>query len=46
MKTLSFRIDEKEDEELDSFAKRMKTDQSTLARKALELGIKNLKGGM
>ncbi len=43
MKTLSFRIDEKEDEELDSLANKMKTDKSTVARKAIELGIKDLK---
>lgn len=43
MKTLSFRIDEKEDEELDNLAKKMKTDKSTLARKAIELGIKDIK---
>ena len=43
MKTLSFRIDEKEDEELDSIAKRLKTDKSNIARRAIELGIKKLK---
>lgn len=43
MKTLSFRIDEEEDKELDSIAKKMKTDKSTAARKAIELGIKSLK---
>jgi len=43
MKTLSVRIDEKEDEELDSIAKRMKTDKSNVARRAIELGIKELK---
>jgi predicted transcriptional regulator len=43
MKTLSFRIDEKEDKELESLAKRMKTDKSTAARRAIELGIKDLK---
>jgi len=43
MKTLSFRIDEKEDKELDSIAKKRKTDKSTIARRAIELGIKNLK---
>ncbi|TFG27498.1 MAG: ribbon-helix-helix protein, CopG family [Promethearchaeota archaeon] len=43
MRTLSFRIDEKEDKELDNIAKKMKTDKSTVARKAIELGIKNLK---
>ena len=43
MKILSFRIDEKEDKELDSIAKKLKTDKSTVARRAIELGIKNLK---
>ncbi|KKM81301.1 hypothetical protein LCGC14_1331150 [marine sediment metagenome] len=43
MKTLSVRIDEKEDEELDSIAKKMKTDKSNVARRAIELGIKELK---
>lgn len=43
MKILSFRIDEKEDKELDSIAKKMKTDKSTVARRAIELGIKDLK---
>ncbi len=43
MKILSVRIDEEEDKELDSIAKRMKTDKSTAARKAIELGIKQLK---
>lgn len=43
MKTLSVRIDEKEDEDLDSIAKMMKTDKSNVARKAIELGIKELK---
>ncbi len=43
MKTLSFRIDEKEDEELDSLAKKLKTDKSTIARKAIEMGVKDLK---
>ena len=43
MKTLSFRIDEKEDHELESMARKMKTDKSTVARKALELGINDLK---
>lgn len=43
MKTLSVRIDEKEDEELDSIAKKMKTDKSSVARRAIELGIKELK---
>ena len=43
MKTLSVRIDEKEDKELDSIAKKMKTDKSNIARRAIELGIKELK---
>jgi predicted transcriptional regulator len=43
MKTLSFRIDEKEDRELASIAKKRKTDKSTIARRAIELGIKDLK---
>jgi len=43
MKTLSVRIDEKEDEELDNIAKKMKTDKSNVARRAIELGIKELK---
>jgi len=43
MKTLSVRIDEKEDEELESIAKKMKTDKSSVARRAIELGIKELK---
>ncbi|MBA7523517.1 hypothetical protein ES705_15644 [subsurface metagenome] len=43
MKTLSVRIDEKEDEELDNIAKKLKTDKSNVARQALELGIRELK---
>ncbi|MHA1148309.1 MAG: hypothetical protein ACTSR8_08690 [Promethearchaeota archaeon] len=43
MKTLSFRIDEKEDEELESIANKLKTDKSTIARRAIALGIKDLK---
>lgn len=43
MKTLSVRIDEKEDKELESIAKKMKTDKSNIARRAIELGIKELK---
>lgn len=43
MKTLSFRIDEKEEEELESIAKKMKIDKSTLARRAIAIGIKDLK---
>lgn len=43
MKTLSVRIDEKEDKELESIAKKMKTDKSNVARRAIELGIKELK---
>lgn len=43
MKTLSFRIDEKEDAELDLIANKLKTDKSTIARKAIALGIKDLK---
>ncbi|MHA1845025.1 MAG: hypothetical protein ACTSWE_12260 [Promethearchaeota archaeon] len=43
MKILSVRINEEEDKELDSIAKRMKTDKSTAARKAIELGIKQIK---
>ena len=43
MKTLSVRIDEKEDEELDSIAKKLKTDKSNVARQAIELGIKQIK---
>lgn len=43
MKTVSFRIDEKEDRELDLIAKKLKTDKSSVARRAIELGIKNLK---
>jgi len=43
MKTLSFRIDEEEDKELDSIAQKMKTDKSTIARRAIELGIKYFK---
>lgn len=43
MKTLSVRIEEKEDQELDSIAKKMKTDKSNVARKAIELGIRELK---
>ncbi|HDZ19323.1 MAG TPA: ribbon-helix-helix protein, CopG family, partial [archaeon] len=35
MKTLSVRIDEKEDKELDSIAKKMKTDKSNVARRAI-----------
>ncbi|MHA1232041.1 MAG: hypothetical protein ACTSRP_23020 [Candidatus Helarchaeota archaeon] len=43
MKTLSIRIDEKEDKELEAIAKKMKTDKSTVARKAIEIGIKSFK---
>ena len=43
MKTLSFRIDEKEEKELEYLAKKMKIDKSTLARNAIALGIKDLK---
>ncbi len=43
MKTLSFRIDEKEDKELDLIAKRLKTDKFTIARRAIEIGIRDLK---
>ena len=43
MKTLSVRIDEKQDKELDSIAKKMRTDKSNVARRAIELGIKELK---
>lgn len=43
MKTLSFRIDEKEDKDLESIAKKLKSDKSTIARRAIELGIKDLK---
>jgi predicted DNA-binding protein len=43
MKILSFRIDEKEDNELESLAKRMKTDKSTTLRRVIKLGIKELK---
>lgn len=43
MKTLSFRIDEEEDEELEHIAKKLKSDKSSVARRAMELGIKNLK---
>lgn len=42
MKTLSFRIDDKEDKELASIAKKRKTDNSTSARRAIELGIKDI----
>lgn len=43
MKTLSFRIEEEEDKELESIAKKLKTDKSTIARRAITLGIKDLK---
>ena len=43
MKTLSVRIDEKEDEELDKIAKKQKTDKSNVARQAIALGIRELK---
>ncbi|MGQ4875961.1 MAG: hypothetical protein ACP6IY_17990 [Promethearchaeia archaeon] len=43
MKTLSIRINEKEDKELELIAKKMKTDKSTIARRAIELGIRDLK---
>ncbi|MHA1457668.1 MAG: ribbon-helix-helix protein, CopG family, partial [Promethearchaeota archaeon] len=43
MKTLSVRIDEKEDEELDNIAKKLKTDKSNVARQAIGLGIRELK---
>ncbi len=43
MKTLSVRIDEKEDKELDSIAKKMRTDKSNIARRAIALGIKEMK---
>ncbi len=43
MKTLSVRIDEKEDKELESIAKKLKTDKSNIARQAIELGIREIK---
>jgi len=43
MKTLSVRIDEKEDKELENIAKKLKTDKSNIARQAIELGIREIK---
>jgi len=43
MKTLSVRIDEKEDKELETIAKKLKTDKSNVARQAIELGIRAIK---
>ena len=43
MKTLSVRIDEKEDKELETLAEKLKTDKSNIARQAIELGIKAIK---
>ena len=43
MKNLSVRIPEQEDEELEKLAKTMKTDKSSVARKAIELGVKEIK---
>jgi len=43
MKTLSVRIDEKEDKELETIAEKLKTDKSNVARQAIELGIRALK---
>ncbi|MHA1684913.1 MAG: UPF0175 family protein [Candidatus Heimdallarchaeaceae archaeon] len=43
MKTLSVRIDQKEDDDLELLSKKMKTEKSSVARKALELGIRELK---
>ena len=43
MKTLSVRIDEKEDKELETIAEKLKTDKSNVARQAIELGIKAIK---
>ena len=40
MKTLSVRIDEKEDKELETIAEKLKTDKSNVARQAIELGIR------
>ncbi|MGV9204888.1 MAG: hypothetical protein ACOC44_12820 [Promethearchaeia archaeon] len=45
MKTLSFRIDEKEDRDLDSIAMKLKTDKSTVARRVIELGKGHKKKG-
>ncbi len=43
MKTLSVRIDEKEDKELESIAEKLNTDKSNVARQAIELGIRAIK---
>jgi len=43
MKTLSVRIDEKEDKELETIAERLNTDKSNVARQAIELGIRAIK---
>ena len=43
MKTLSVRIDEKEDKELEAIAEKLKTDKSNVARQAIELGIRAIK---
>ncbi len=43
MKTFSVRIEESEEEELLALARQMKSDKSTVARKALELGIREMK---
>ena len=43
MKTLSVRIDEKEDRELETIAEKLHTDKSNVARQAIELGIRAIK---
>ncbi len=43
MKTLSVRIDEKQDKELEIIAEKLKTDKSNVARQAIELGIRAIK---
>ena len=43
MKTLSVRIDEKEDKELETIAEKLNTDKSNVARQAIELGIRAIK---
>jgi predicted transcriptional regulator len=43
MKTASFRLDESEDAEIEALAKRLKTDRSSIARRAIGMGIKELK---
>jgi predicted transcriptional regulator len=43
MKTASFRLDESEDAEIEDLARRMKTDKSSAARRAITKGIREIK---